>query len=154
MHQSLPLPRAAWLAAVLIACLAGAADPRLKVEDPWVRGTVEGQSGSGAYLRLTAREDAQLVGASAPIAERVEIHEMHETGNRMTMRRIDSLPLPAGRTVSLTHGYHIMFIGLRQTLTPGMTVDLVLHLRDAKGAAFDVPVRAPVRPLATPLPHE
>jgi hypothetical protein len=126
---------------------AGDAGPRVSVSDAWVRGTVEGQTGSGAYLRLTSREDARLVGASSSVASKVEIHEMRMVDNRMTMRAIESLPLPAHRTVALDHGFHIMLIGLRETLATGRTVTITLHLVDAKGAPFDIDVLAPVRPL-------
>jgi copper(I)-binding protein len=142
------------LAALAGAAAQAAAPPRVAVSDAWVRGTVEGQTGSGAYLRLTSSADAQLVGASSPVADKVEIHEMREVGNTMTMRAIDHLALPAGRTVALEHGMHVMLIGLKRALRPGQTVALQLHLLDARGKAFQVEVAAPVRPLNTPVPHE
>jgi copper(I)-binding protein len=150
-------PRLARRGAAFLALLAlggaGAAS-RVAVSDAWVRGTVEGQTGSGAYLRLTSEEDAQLVGASSPVAARVEIHEMKEVDHRMTMRAIERLALPAHRTVALEHGLHVMLIGLQQRLQPGQTVTLRLHLVDAQGKPFDVDVQAPVRPLNTPLGHD
>jgi copper(I)-binding protein len=125
--------------------------PLVTVEDPWVRGTVEGQTGSGAYMRLTSREDAQLVGASSPVAERVEIHEMHTVKDMMTMRRIERLALPAHTPVALDHDYHVMFIGLKHQLVVGESVPMTLHLLDARGRPESVQLRAPVRPLATPV---
>jgi periplasmic copper chaperone A len=126
---------------------AAAAAPLVTVADAWVRGTVEGQTGSGAYMRLTSREDARLVGASSPVADRVEIHEMRMVNDMMTMRQIQSLPLPANTLVALDHDYHVMLIGLRQQLKTGQSVVLTLHLIDAAGAPHDLDVVAPVRPL-------
>lgn len=153
--------RACAAAALLAAALgsgpadgAAPAPPRVAVSGAWVRATVEGQTGSGAYLRLTSEEDAQLAGASTPDARKVEIHEMKEIGNRMTMRPIERLALPAHRTVALEHDLHIMLIGLQHRLQTGQTVALTLHLLDARGQPFDVEVAAPVRPLSTPLSRD
>jgi copper(I)-binding protein len=125
----------------------------LAVDEPWVRGTVEGQTGSGAYMRLTSREDAQLVGVSSAVADRVELHEMRVVNDMMTMRRVERLALPANKTVSLEHDYHVMFIGLRRQLHTGENVTLHLQLLDARGRHHTIDVLAPVRPLNTAQPQ-
>ncbi|SPE36247.1 exported hypothetical protein [Burkholderiales bacterium] len=126
---------------------AGEAAGLLTVRDAWVRATVEGQTGSGAFMQLTSREDARLIGASSRAAQRVEIHEMRMVNDMMTMRRIESLPLPAGTTVALDHDYHIMLIGLSKQLQPGQIVTLTLQVLDARGMRHAVDVVAPVRAL-------
>jgi len=150
------------LAVLTLAAAAHAADapaaprpPLVEVADAWVRATVEGQTGSGAYMVLTSREDAQLIGAAAPVAAKVEIHEMHNVNEIMTMRRIDRLALPAHVPVALDHDYHVMFIGLRHQLLTGQVVPITLHVLDAHGRRHDIAVRAPVRPLnsAPPTHH-
>ncbi len=153
------VPLAAWrsiaggaLLAAALAAPAAAGPPLVAVDGAWVRGTVEGQSGSGAYMRLTSRENAQLVGASSPVAEHVEIHEMHTVNDMMTMRRIDRLALPAHTPVALDHDYHVMFIGLRRQLLPGQTVPIALRVLDAHGQLQTIRVAAPVRPLDSPPP--
>jgi len=128
---------------------ARGAPPPVSVRDAWIRGTVEGQTGSGAYLEITSREDAQLVGASAPFTDRVEVHEMREVDGRMTMRRIERLALPANTPVALNHDYHLMLIGLHQQLRVGQTLTLTLEILDAHGVRRAVAVQAPVRPLNT-----
>jgi copper(I)-binding protein len=134
--------------ALLLAGPGQAAGPALvAVEDPWVRGTVEGQTGSGAYMRLTSNEDAQLVGASSPVAEHVEIHEMRTVNDMMTMRRVERLALPAHTSVALDHDYHVMFIGLKHQLLAGQTVPITLEVLDAKGRRHALQVQAPVRAL-------
>ncbi len=143
-------------AGALLVALAGGARgdsaALVAVDDAWVRGTVEGQTGSGAYMRLTSREDAQLVGASSPAAERVEIHEMRTVNDMMTMRRIDRLALPAHRPVALDHDYHVMLIGLRRQLLAGQKVTIALRVLDAGGHAHTIEVAAPVRALNSPAP--
>lgn len=142
--------------ALLLAAVAGGrgAQPAatLTIDGAWARATVAGQSGSGAYMRLTSREDAQLVGASTPVADRVEIHEMHLVKDMMSMRRIEHLALPAGHTVVLGHDFHLMLIGLKQRLTVGQRLTLTLDLLDAQGQHHPVSTVLPVRPLDTPLP--
>jgi copper(I)-binding protein len=147
-------PAARWrLALLALAALAApagaalAAPPRIAVEGAWVRGTVEGQTGTGAYLRLTSDADARLVGARTRSADRVEIHEMNSEGGRMTMRALPGVDLPAHATVALERGRHLMLIGLHGTLHAGDKVTLTLHCVDARGAPFDVEVTAPVRAL-------
>ena len=51
------------------AALAGG----VNVENAWVRGTVAAQKATGAFMRLTARADTRLVGASCPVAEVAEV---------------------------------------------------------------------------------
>lgn len=131
---------------------AGAAAPIVAASDAWARATVEGQSGSGVYLRLSSREDAVLVGASSPATDKVEIHEMRQVQDMMHMRRIERLALPAGKTVSLEHDFHIMLIGLRHQLKPGQTLALTLQLLDAHGGHQTLALEVPVRPIDTPVP--
>jgi len=119
----------------------------LTVSDAWARATVLGQTGSGVFLHLTSQEDAQLIGASSLAAERVEIHEMRVANGMMTMRRIETLPLPAGKTIALDHEFHIMLIGLKQQLKVGQSVTLSLQWLDAQGTRHVTDVVAPVRAL-------
>jgi periplasmic copper chaperone A len=137
----------------MIGAPAKGVEPLVQVEDAWVRGTVEGQSGSGAYLRITSREDAQLVGASCKLAGKVEIHEMREVNNLMTMRRLESLALPAHQAVALEHERHIMLIDLKQRLVPGQSLHIDLQVRDAAGHVHTVGVDAPIRALNAVAPQ-
>jgi copper(I)-binding protein len=67
----------------------------------------------------------------------------------MKMRAIPWLDLPAGRAVKLEPGgYHVMLIGLKQTLDVGDTVPLTLVIETADRQRQSIEVRAPVRPLA------
>lgn len=105
-----------------------------KVERAWVRSTVPGQQGTGAFMALTASEPLQLVGVSTPVAGIAEVHEMKMDGDVMKMRAVSKLDLPAGRAVELKPGgYHLMLMDLKQPLPAGTAVPLTLVLRDAKG---------------------
>lgn len=116
-----------------------------KVEGAWIRSSVPGQQGTGAYMKLTARSAMQLVGVTTPLAATAEIHQMKMEGDLMMMRPVARLDLPAGRTVELKPGgYHLMLMDLKQALLDGTVVPLTLRLRDAKGVELRLELSVPV----------
>lgn len=148
--------RVALLAFVsLFATAANAAD--VEVQSPWVRGTVEGQKASGAFMTLTSAKGATLVGASVSkkIAGVTEVHEMKMDGDRMLMRAMPRLELPAGKPVALARGgYHIMLMDLKQQLKPGSSIDIELKIENAAKKVETVKVKAEVRDLTEAVdPH-
>ena len=117
----------------------------MKVTGGWVRSTVAGQKGSGAFMTITANEAVRLIGVSSPVAGVAEVHEMKMDGDVMKMRAMPVLELPAGRTVELKPGgYHLMLMDLKQSLTVGSTVPVTLMFSDGKGAEKRVEVNLPV----------
>ena len=131
-------------ASLLIACSTLYAQT-VEVKDAWVRATVPGQKGTGAFMNITAKDGAKLVGASSPVAGVVEVHEMKMDGDIMRMRAVPVLELPAGQTVQLKPGgYHVMLMDLKQGLAKGSTVPLTLRLQDAKGVETRMEVSVPV----------
>ena len=131
-------------ASLLIACSTLYAQT-VEVKDAWVRATVPGQKGTGAFMNITAKDGARLVGASSPVAGVVEVHEMKMDGDIMRMRAVPVLELPAGQTVQLKPGgYHVMLMELKQGLPKDSTVPLTLRLQDAKGVETRMEVSVPV----------
>jgi periplasmic copper chaperone A len=119
--------------------------PEIKIEGAWVRGTAEGQSGTGAFMTLTAKEPMRLVGVASPVAGTAEIHEMKMENDVMKMRAITSLDLPAGKAVEIkSGGYHLMLMDLNQTLKYGATVPVTLTFADAQGKQTKQTVQMPV----------
>ena len=117
----------------------------VQIRDGWVRSTVPGQKGSGAFMKITAKESVRLTGVSSPVAGVAEVHEMKMEGDVMKMRAVPVLELAAGSTVELKPGgYHLMLMDLKQSLTVGSTVPVTLMFRDAKGAERRVEVKLPV----------
>jgi len=117
----------------------------VQVKDAWVRATVPGQQGSGAFMKLTSAMATRLVGASSPVAGVAEVHEMKMDGDIMKMRRVAGLELPAGKTVELKSGaYHLMLMDLKQTLVAGSTVPVTLLFRDGKGVESRLVLKLPV----------
>jgi len=128
---------------------AAAQTPVVTVSEPWVRATVAQQQATGAFMRLSASQNARLVAASSPVAGLTEIHEMALVNDVMRMRAITGLDLPAGQTVELRpRSYHVMLMQLRQTLNAGERVAITLVFEDANRQRFSQTIEAPVRPLA------
>ena len=115
----------------------------LKVEAPWARPTVQGQAAGGGFLRIVGGPAAdKLVGASAGIAGRVELHTMSMDGNVMRMRQIDSIDVPAGKTAELAPGgLHVMFMDLKTPLKTGSSFPLTLTFERAGAVQVDVKVQ-------------
>lgn len=117
---------------------------RPTVEGAWARATLPGQPTGGAYMRITAKEPTQLVGASSP-AGVAEIHEMKLEGDVMRMRAAAAIELPVGRAFELKPGgYHVMITQLKQPLAAGSTLPLTLVFRNGKGVETRAELRVPV----------
>src|SRR5690606_32876517 len=117
----------------------------IAIEDPWARPAPAGDN-SAAYFVVHNRAgtDDALTGASADVADMVEVHESRVEDGIMKMEHIHALPIPAGESVTLEPGgYHVMFIGLRRDLEAGDTFQLELHFEQAGTVTVDVEVREP-----------
>ena len=140
-------------AALACAALAHAQTAPVMAANAWARASVPGQSGTGAFMTLTAREPVELVGVSSPAAGVAEVHEMKLEGDVMRMRPLPALPLAAGQPVELKPGgYHLMLMELKAPLAAGSEVPVTLRFRNAAGATSTLELRLPVRmmgPMAT-----
>lgn len=132
------------LAAALLA--AGAVSAQTTVKDAWVRGTVEPQKATGAFMQITSTQGGKLVAAQSPVAGVTEVHEMAMDGNVMKMRAIPSLDLPAGKAVELKPGgYHVMLMDLKQPVKAGDTVPLTLTIEGKDGKRETLELKVPVK---------
>jgi copper(I)-binding protein len=122
----------------------------ITVSEAWVRPTVAGQKATGAFMKLTAKESAKLVGVSSPVAGVAEIHEMKMEKDVMKMAAIPSLNLPSGKTVELKPGgFHVMLMDLKSQIANNSKVPLVLHFQDAKGVKSQMDIQ-----LEAGMPHQ
>ena len=121
----------------------------VSVTDTWARATVPGQKATGAFMKITAKDGARLVGVQSPVAGVAEIHEMKMDRDVMKMAAIAGLDLPAGKTVELKPGgYHVMLMDLKQALPKDSTVPLTLQFVDAKGKPSQMAIQVPVSSMA------
>ncbi len=134
-----------------LTSLAFAHTPSVNVDikDAWVRSTVPGQMGTGAFMKITAKAGMQLVGVSSPVAGVAEVHEMKMDNDIMKMRAIPALDLPAGKSVELKPGgYHVMLMDLKQPLLKDSKVPVTLTFKDAKGVQSKLELNLPVSAVA------
>jgi len=132
---------------LVLTLICGAAQAQtVEVKEAWVRTSVPGQRATGAFMKITAKENARLVSASSPVAGVVEVHEMKMEGDVMKMRAVQGgLELPAGKTVELKpSGYHVMLMDLKAALPKDSTVPLTLVFKDAKGVESKLELKLPV----------
>ena len=127
-------------------------DLKIEVQGAWARATVAGQNMGGAFVNLTADQDAVLVGASSPVSEKVELHTMKMEGEKMVMAQVPNIPLPANTKVELKPGsLHIMFMSLKAPLKEGDTVALKLEIQNKAGKSEFLDLQAPVKALGEPM---
>jgi copper(I)-binding protein len=107
----------------------------LVVSQAWSRATPGGAKVGGGYLTIDNKGSApdRLIGGSADIADRVQIHEMATNNGVMTMRPLDNgLSIEPGKTVKLAPGgYHLMLLDLKSPLKQGDKVPVTLEFEKA-----------------------
>jgi hypothetical protein len=106
----------------------------LTLTDLWTNATPPGEQTANGYLTITngGSEPDRLIAVSTPMAGTSEIHQMEMTGDVMTMTSIDSIEIPAGSSVTLTHHtLHLIFIGLKVPLTEGRELPVTLVFEKA-----------------------
>lgn len=143
------------VAAAVLALSATTIWAQVKVDEPWVRGTVAQQKATGAFMRLTPEKNARLVAASSPVAGVTEIHEMAMEKDVMKMRQIPGLDLAAGKATELKPGgYHVMLMDLKQQIKAGDTVPITLVFEDDAKQRFTQEIKAPVKALGSTMPMQ
>ena len=137
------LMTAAALACVALSALAHEA---IDVQNAWARATVKGQMATGAFMTLTAKDGAKLVGVTSPVAGVAQVHEMKMEGGVMKMNEVKGgLDLPAGKAVALKPGgYHVMLMDLKEPLVKDSSLPLTLIFKDAKGVESKLELKLPV----------
>lgn len=137
---------AAFVIAVL--CAAPAHAQEVTVKDAWIRGTVQGQTATGAFMELTGKSAARLVSAASPVAKTVEVHNMKMENGVMRMFPVDGVDIPAGKTVRLASGgYHVMLMDLQKPLNAGDKVPLKLTFELANRKRETIELSVEVRDL-------
>ena len=135
------IPRSLACAALLSALIAAPARAEevkagdLTITQAWSRATPKGAKTGSGYLTIENKGSApdRLVGISAEVAGKVEVHEMAMNNGVMTMRPLDKgLAIEPGKTVKLTPGsFHLMLLGLKSPLKQGDKVPVTLEFEKA-----------------------
>ena len=113
------------------------------VRDAWIREPPP-RSPAAGYLVIENRggDPVELVAVATEAAAQTEIHVMEYKDDRMTMRRVAKLQIPAGEEVELKPGStHLMLMELRQPLRDGDEVELLLRFGDGTERRIQMPVQ-------------
>lgn len=107
----------------------------LVISQAWSRATPGGAKVAGGYVTIENKGATadKLVGVSADIAGKAEIHEMAMDNGVMKMRPLDKgLTIDPGKTVKFAPGgYHLMLEELKGPLKQGDKVPLTLEFEKA-----------------------
>ena len=118
----------------------------LVITQAWSRATPGGAKVAGGYLTIENKGSApdKLVGVSAEIAGKVEVHEMATDNGVMKMRPLEKgLAIDPGKTVKLAPGgHHLMMQELKGPLKQGDKVPVTLEFEKAGKVAVTLDVQA------------
>lgn len=107
----------------------------LNISGPFTRATLPNAPVAGGYMMImnSGGNADVLIAARSDIAARTEVHEMTVVDDVMKMRELkDGLLVPAGGSVELKPGgFHIMFMGLKEQLVEGETVEVTLEFKES-----------------------
>jgi copper(I)-binding protein len=107
----------------------------LVITQAWSRATPGGAKIGGGYLTIENKGSApdRLIGGSADVADKVQVHEMAMNNGVMTMRPLDNgLVIEPGKIVKLAPGgYHLMLFDLKSPLKQGDKLPVTLEFEKA-----------------------
>jgi hypothetical protein len=107
----------------------------LVISHAWSRATPNGAKIGGGYLTIENKGSMpdRLIGGSADVAGKLEVHQMAMKDGVMTMRPLEKgLTIEPGKTVMLTPGgYHLMLFDLKSPLKQGEVLPITLKFEKA-----------------------
>jgi copper(I)-binding protein len=107
----------------------------LVITQAWSRATPGGAKVGGGYLTIENRGSVpdRLIGGSADVAAKVQVHEMTMNNGVMTMRPLEAgVVIEPGKTIKLAPGgYHLMLLDLKSPLKQGEKLAITLEFEKA-----------------------
>jgi periplasmic copper chaperone A len=136
--------RALALATLLLLGACEPAERAPKISGAWSPATAPSVTVGAAYMRIRSHRADVLMGATSPVAEKVEMHTNFRVGAVARMRRLDSLSLsPHVMYTFAPGGMHFMLMGLHAPLASDSRFPMTLHFREAGDVEVMVTVTAP-----------
>ncbi len=116
----------------------------LDISKQHIRATPPHAKNSAAFFTITnnANKSVKLIAVKSNISEKVQIHTNINVDGMMKMRQVESIMIDANSSTSLqSGGYHVMFLGLKNDLTEGQTVDITLYFDNGEQIKVSTPVQ-------------
>lgn len=130
------MKRALAAVAFLLGLAACAQGSGVLIEDAVFRPPLGASDVGAGYFTIRSPEDDRIVSVTSPQAAAIEIHATVTHGNSVSMARLDSVELPAGKTVVFeSGGTHLMVFSPR-TAGPEAAFPITIELQS--GARHEV----------------
>ena len=143
-----------WVRAVLTVCVlmvattAAAGDVTLKTA--WMRPAGAGTEAQ-IYVDIVSDTDLVLVGASTPVAKKIELIEVTIPGEPSDGKVVSSMPVPGGKMTRLAYrGSHLRLVEVTKDLGNGTLVPVTLAFKNPEGKTMTAKFEAQVRGLLPP----
>lgn len=115
----------------------------LTIDRPWARPSAAANGAAYMTISTSGGTPDQLIGASSPVAGKVELHTNVVEGDVMRMRPVKAIEINVGEPAVLKPGgLHVMLIGLKAPLKPGERFPLTLTFAKAGSVEVQVDVAA------------
>ena len=138
-------------AACALAFASVAAAAQVSLSSVWMRPAVAGAESARVYVDIKSDANVDLVGASSPLAKKVEIVKVKTIGDPATESVVKKFAVPGGTTTRLAYlGDHLRLVGVKRSVNNGDPVPITLRFVDAKGKRFEVESYVTVRGLVFP----
>lgn len=121
---------------------ARAADPAIKISEPWVRAAPESAKVLAAYLTIenTGGAPDTLMSIEGKAFAKVEVHRTEIKDGIAGMAKVGPLEIPPRGSVALTpNGMHLMLMGADKTVRAAEKIELTLKFKNAGAIAVSLP---------------
>ena len=154
----LSLRGAAAVVALLASVCAAAADTPsagVTLKTAWLRPAAAGMTEAKVYVDIVSETDLVLVGATTPVARKVELVDVPAKGEQSDAKVVASMSIPGGKTTRLAYlGSHLRLVDINKDLANGSAVPITLAFKAPDGkevtATFDATVRGLLLPQQMP----
>jgi copper(I)-binding protein len=141
-------------ASLVVSLLATAADTPasgVTLKTGWLRPAIAGTAEVKVYVDITSETDLVLVGATTPVARKVELVDVTSGGDPSEAKVVASMPVPGGQTTRLAYlGSHLRLVDINRDLANGNEVPITLAFKALDGRAMTAQFDAMVRGLLLP----
>ncbi len=111
------------------------AQTTITVQDAWARATPTGVKVGGGYMTILngGNQPDVLLSVESAVAQKTEIHKSENIGGVASMRWMeDGVKIPASGEIKFAPGgLHLMFVGLKQSITQGDLIPVTLKFEQA-----------------------
>ncbi len=120
----------AGLALMLAAC--GGTTTSLAVTNPTYRAPLTDAGAGVAYFSINSSVADRIIEISSPQAARVEMHNSVTKDGLASMERLDSIELPAGKTVTFGPGGLHLMVFSPQAISSDATFPIQIELESGR----------------------